>query len=1121
MRRISAVLIAALLALLIIPAWHGSFSRVDPDLVGHGPVPGATDPRMRQNPGWVPPRTRLPATLVEVAATLFAQGFGDPRNCEYSEVEFALAAKRPGPLVLPPSPLPPMHAWVIPSSKPHGPRLAVAWNGLVYSVKQIGARADLDADVHALLDLQNKARSDGSRSTWNPGADDPVTNLRTASQSSLTPAKVILLLRLGRADLAEAVWRAGTGHVPGKSEARPESDHIWYLGLASAWAWAIYERAATAHSLRDDAIALRSLRELARIQPLIETQAAAYQLPRSRDYLHGGAVVPYLSFLEQMPAFLADQTRRASEPKRELAGASSPSDRRARIARLIRDLDEASPAQAFVSTHAVRFNDPPIQALVKEGGDAVEPLLQCLEQDDRLTRSLDHDHLFSRRWLHIYPVYQAAHTALCEIIDTREFGSTPPFLSSTADRPRRKAVAAEIRAYWESTHDLARLDRFFRILADDTATPAQWLDAAEALAQPSDVHGRNGVYATPHRFANKVPPLRGEPLRDRVQPSLTELMVRRAGELDPGIASPVPVHEVLRADRMAGFLAAWDPTAARQTLASRMARCIAITGTNVQFDPSRINLGPEIGKLTLLRVKAGDAAALHDYAGWIRAIKPPERGFFRLDTFEPLWTYADHEPCALAANALFGDDSSRWVPLFRSGNPRWFEANFLSGIVISPLMGLAPFRKQLVARLTDRTEEGTICSDAVGQVEVSARVGWSIKLSPNQADPLRPQPNVTMKLRRCDPFAWKLQHVLGLPRFEFYWPESTRDRTINVLIGLLHQYGERFQTSAVSLACSETDGDIRHERAVLTFARLDRPAAPGDVAAGRSIFSLAPAHQVRTGRLPAFPITARWTALQIRADDPDLYPFDLERDRPHAQIEFLQRGRVWQAEEVCEDGRWQRYYGYVGRHVIAKIPATDIDFPATWNTGWFTISRDLDGRLLPPGARDDGQLIVIGSVSPGVPLPVIVTVRNHRGIVARAPVDLYRSGTKLALRDGVSIRVFRRPEETTGTGASPDRGVKPAPEWPEVFPCRQPARHSSDAVKSLEPAETAELLHVDLRDLFDLSAPGMYRVEVAIDSVRTPAGDPGLVSGAFRVEPPASHSAHNSSSPADADAARR
>src|SRR6185503_15591563 len=102
-------------------------------------------------------------------------------------------------------------------------------------------------------------------------------------------------------------------------------------------------------------------------------------------------------------------------------------------------------------------------------------------------------------------------------------------------------------------------------------------------------------------------------------------------------------------------------------------------------------------------------------------------------------------------------------------------------------------------------------------------------------------------------------------------------------------------------------------------------------------------------------------------------------------VEGLQAGIVWQAEEAREDGRWRRYYGFVGRHARARVPAEEIEFPAAANSGWTPVSAALDARLLPPGATDDGPSVVPARASPDGPLTVEVWLRNRRGVDSPAP----------------------------------------------------------------------------------------------------------------------------------------
>src|SRR5262249_24687171 len=175
------------------------------------------------------------------------------------------------------------------------------------------------------------------------------------------------------------------------------------------------------------------------------------------------------------------------------------------------------------------------------------------------------------------------------------------------------------------------------------ATPDQWLDAAEALVQPNDVRGRGGAYMIPHRPGGKVPPSRGEPLRSRANPSIAELMARRARQLDPPEEGNRSVFDIEKANRMAEFLAAWDPRGALPVLRDRVARSAAVLGQELRDNPSSLQgMDAAIARLTLLRVRGGDVAALDDYAARIRKVSPPDYDFFATEMFEPMWRYPDH-----------------------------------------------------------------------------------------------------------------------------------------------------------------------------------------------------------------------------------------------------------------------------------------------------------------------------------------------------------------------------------------------------------------------------------------------------------------------------------------------
>jgi hypothetical protein len=80
---------------------------------------------------------------------------------------------------------------------------------------------------------------------------------------------------------------------------------------------------------------------------------------------------------------------------------------------------------------------------------------------------------------------------------------------------------------------------------------------------------------------------------------------------------------------------------------------------------------------------------------------------------------------------------------------------------------------------------------------------------------------------------------------------------------------------------------------------------------------------VRTVPLEPFPLKARWTTLN--RFPMTLQTFDPNTNREQLKTVYDQDGYVWQAEEVFEGGKWKRYYGFVGHHVVEKVAAEEIE----------------------------------------------------------------------------------------------------------------------------------------------------------------------------------------------------
>lgn len=1107
MRPARMIRVALSVGLLVIASGLGASPAQDV------PRPAAALPRPpQQDAPWTPPRSALPRALVVAAEVLFQQGLADPRGCAYREVELPGEAEfyrhrsgRPRPI----------HAWVLPSEATGGPRYAIGWNGLVYPAARLGPAADLEADVEALAVPGGPPPRGGRPYSWpNPLAPDPMyrgrafSEIETASQGDASPTKVVLLLRLGRADLAEHVWRCGNDWS--KDVANPQVSV--YANLAADWEWALLDRAAAAHARGDDRLALASLRELARIRPMIEARPGVVKPPP----FPGG-----FDFLVEFPRFLADQERRAREPARRPAVEAMPADRAARIAAPLRDFDRLSQGLPHQQGGPVGpYWDAAFQAVVKEGDAAVGPLLDCLERDNRLTRVVERDARFRSRYLHVQGVDEFAYQALVSILGTREFGPEARVYSGRSDRLRRKAVAAEIHDYWKKNRKLGPLDRLFATLADDGATTDQWISAAETLIQPIIVRRPGLEYMVPRHRSRGVP-LRGEPLRSRTNPSVTELLARRTREIDEREGHPDPLLHARPANRMAVSVAAWDPKGALPTLRARMARSVAALREKPAnaMDIYVAEVEIKVAAFTMLRARGGDLAALDEYADWIRTRPRPGRlRHFEPEIFEPMWSYPDHPSIAAAAVALFDRPGSPWVPLFGPDDVGWGERGTPSDVIVSPMLGVAPFRKQVLVGLEDDRLSGSIRCDEQGQVTIALDAQRSQLPMFRRDDPDRPRPGTSEPIRLRDKYAWKLQEVMGFPRMEFHWPRERRDRAIAGAIEALSRYGERFRTTEVSQALHERESFYpRFVRAVLVFAPLDRPATPEDVAAGRAIFAAGPGAEVRRWAPPAVPMEARWMGQDIAPDDPHVRQFERMPPKHSSRLHYAQHGLVWQAEEVREGDRWRRYFGFVGHHVIARLPAEEVDFPSEWNIGWNELSRDVEAKLIPPGGHDDGLSILVDPVPAGGPLPIVLSLRNRRGIAVAAPTDLARPGGMPALRDGVTIRVRLEPEaKKEAPVAGPPRSGRPQPDtgaggqqggtpsaipWPEIAPRREPERYRSDAAKALGPTETVEVLRFDLRDLFDPVEPGRYRVEVELPGIRTEGGKPASAWADFLVRP--------------------
>ncbi len=678
----------------------------------------------RQREPWQPPATTLPKFVAGASGVLFDQGLADPRGCDYRAIEIGIGDVWSGGGAVAKT-----HGWVLPARDGEKTRFAVAWSGLVYPIVSIGEPGDPAAAVRHIAQAARAAREARAKhpNAEHGGFGSFGTNDEESavSATSLHAIKVCLLLRLGRPDLAETVWAAGTdrpsdaGTRGAKAKSDLTSDGVSYVSMANDLAWYLFDRAVCAHMRGDDAIALIDARKLTAFRKAVETQAAAMGFDHPRRLVdRGEGPTPFIAFLDQLPELLADHERRAREPKR-VPVPPAGADEKKRITALIAELDQVAVRQ-FGQPGGVSLGQSPIvRALVEAGDQAVGPLIEDLEHDLRLTRSV-HFHRDFFRSRTIMGAHEAAYTALAGILQTSFFGavSTGDNLSARG-LEGRKAVADQVRTYWEKNRGVPLGERWYRTLADDRAEPAEWLRAAGNIVQHENVAVIPGSTAFSTSVVTELPPgarpiFRGAALRAKQNPSVAELMARRADEVDPD--GPLDTHpadqlRVGMANQMAAILAEWDSKAALPVLKARVGRCARIVQFGQQIGTRLHGVETGIATLTGLRTDAGDPEALNDYAGWVRSVSPNHFPFKPIAMFEPLWRNPDNPAVIAAAAELFDDPKSPWNP---SISPQTLDTDggYQLDLLGSSLLALKSFRVLVLRALTDRTEVGTVETDA-------------------------------------------------------------------------------------------------------------------------------------------------------------------------------------------------------------------------------------------------------------------------------------------------------------------------------------------------------------------------------------------------------------------------
>jgi hypothetical protein len=607
---------------------------------------------------------------------LFDAGLADPRGGAYRRIVVSVTSlSRANRQWI-------TNGWYFPDG------FAVCWDGLVHKVVQVGSPADLRQDVAA------------SKASF-------FTRATVGAPPEAGPVSIALLLRLGETELAHQLFvRFLEG--PPQAFARPAlNEQEWFSAASGAWLSAALDEAMNAHATGDDGLTVDLSELLQGARPRLESVWSGLRSGQPQ-----GAPSP-MAFLDPLPTLLSDSERRLKEASRPPfdQAAMSRITSAARISELIDRLEDVDERQLSVPGGIDFMQSPICKMLAAEGAAAVEPLLDAMEHDRRLTRSFGFGQ--SLRLISVADV--------AEIILQYEYHLNV-FRWNDPARRREWLIANKSRS---------QAERYFDLLAGDSNDELQWLDAAEGLA---------GAL--------------GEELRQRRNPSLSELLAKRVGQMRTNWAENVAL-----------LLYLWDPTAALSSL-KRVTR-----GSYI---------GTLYGHIIAARLQLGDDSAARDWAATIRTDR-----VVSLEQLTPLWTKPEDGILQEAARELFSSPNGPMSPsnLLKSGRS-------VGALIRSPLLIQPVFRESVADALGRKDVVGTAERRSDGYVTMHSPDS-SVTCAPGQCGAGFPvsHPPGKQNIRAGDYIAWLLSRIDGFPAIEIEASEEEKDRSIARIRDFLRSHG--------------------------------------------------------------------------------------------------------------------------------------------------------------------------------------------------------------------------------------------------------------------------------------------------------------------------------------------
>jgi len=714
-------------------------------------------------PEWNPPKTVVAKEIVDAGRFLLKHGLGDPRGGKLGIAKVRMSGSWSQEAY---------DAKVLGWIKEEGGKKAVVdLTGIAYPVVAVVKEIKAEDAVEEALKHEAKGaiRYQGPLSRLQPFFAERAAQSSVQFPEMLSDQAVILFLIHGETALAEKLFakRRHPDFENGRETSKPGLGRYTEYSILSAFVSNYWVEAVHAHMRGDDELAYRMAKTLADNAEAYEKyastlQTAAVSMP---DPVTGEKkAFPYIQPAKDLEE---DSARRVQEgPKKVDMASLAKLSQKERIAKLIDWLDQVSARQWGQPGGVNLADDRIVQALIKEGNAAGDALLDCMERDRRLTRSVS----FGRDFFpgrNLLTVKSAAFAAFCGITQVDAYGINM----------RRQPTVAELREIWAKYKNVSPAERWLSVLQDDKSSHQQWVAAAQWLAEPKDVEHKGGGWVTlPKTDGGKpVSPPKFTDLPPAKKAELAKVLEARARLIEKQNTSPSSLryHEHQMALEIAVALFAVDAKRAVPLL-SELIRLAVNDSAGGRGGGIAQNMQNAVIQACgcLLEAKAPKAEEL--YLGILKS--------FPVDTFgnpRILVPFDKMDPAK--ADKLVKD------VLTAKGSSFNLESNIASGrlffvrsLIESPLLAFPSFRNRLSSLLSRKEAVGkVVVRDGSRSVSIIGDSGW--ETGAPVIDPNDLQGAVHRTCRLGDFLAVQLSSRTGAPKFGVYWSNSRKDAAIKDL----------------------------------------------------------------------------------------------------------------------------------------------------------------------------------------------------------------------------------------------------------------------------------------------------------------------------------------------------